>query len=58
MDNLTSEVVGWFEFENTYGMDRVVAGVGKVIGRLERGDFALAQQQVMNDYTLEDLQRM
>ena len=58
MDNHSSEEIDWFEFENNYGMDKVVSTIAECIGHEDRGDFQLAQQEFFDNYELNDLKIM
>lgn len=51
----SSEVIDWFEFENDFGFNGLLAGVIEMIGRLPEGDFSEAIEEFKARYTLEDL---
>ena len=58
VDTLSSAVLDYFEFENVYGFDRVVEVAASSIGHEPVSDFALAQQEVVSQYSMEDLLNM
>lgn len=55
LDSHQDEVVGFFEFENTFSLDRLAAGVAEVIGHEPTADFAATQAALRMEFSLEDL---
>lgn len=55
IDYEEGRVRDWFEFENSFGIGEVAATVGQTIGHEPKGNFQLAQQEFMRDYSVDDL---
>lgn len=55
VDSTHSEAVGFFEFENTYGFDRLAGGIAQVIGHEPVADFAATQAALREEFTLAQL---
>lgn len=55
IDSITSEVSGWFEFENTFGFSEYCGAMAQSIGHEPAGDFQAAMAEVMERYTTNDL---
>ena len=58
MDSDYNCLRGFFEFEDDLGFGDLVTGLAKVVGHEPIGNFALAQQEFMEQYTIEDMLAM
>ena len=55
VDNSTSQVCDWFEFENNFGFDAFCAVMAQSIGHEAVGDFKEAVAELTSIYSTEDL---
>ena len=55
IDSGTSEVCGWFEFENNFGFGDFCGLMARSIGHEPAGDFAAAMAEVTERYNTDDL---
>ncbi|HEY6332474.1 MAG TPA: hypothetical protein VI756_24330, partial [Blastocatellia bacterium] len=49
------EVVDFFEFQNSYGLDESLDGILEACEGMSPGDFTLAVKEFTEDYSLDDL---
>jgi len=63
--NKKNEQVGFFEFENNYGLYKALQSVEETVSTIEKAgigmkstDFWKAKEEFMNQYSLEDLYKM
>jgi hypothetical protein len=57
VDNMTSEVTAFIDFENVFGFDKLVEGLAKNISSGSVSDIAAAMQYVMDNFSTEELGR-
>jgi Helix-turn-helix domain len=57
VNNMTSEVAAFVDFENVFGFDELAGGLAKLIGHEAVGDFATAMRYVMDNFSTEQLIR-
>ena len=55
LDSHENEVVGFFEFENIFSLDRLAGGIAEVIGHEPTADFTATQSAFRTEFSLEDL---
>jgi hypothetical protein len=55
IDNQSSEVTAFVDFENVFGFDRLSAAMVEAIGHEPEGDFGAAMKYVMTTTTIPDL---
>jgi hypothetical protein len=55
INNRTTEVAAFVDFENVFRFDRLVSAMALAIGHEPEGDFAAASQHVMNTMTVQQL---
>jgi hypothetical protein len=57
-DSYSDELRNFFEFENTYGFDKYLENLTKIIDDQSPVDFLKAKEEFMSKYTIEDLINM
>jgi hypothetical protein len=55
INNQTTEVAAFIDFENVFEFDRLVSAMALAIGHEPEGDFAGASQHVMDTMTVQQL---
>jgi hypothetical protein len=55
INNRTTEVAAFIDFENVFGFDRLVSAMALAIGHEPEGDFAAASQDVMDTTMVQKL---
>ena len=55
VNSVSAECCNWWEFDNTFNLNEVAANVARAIGNKPAGRFEDAQQEVRDNYSLDDL---
>ena len=55
VDSYSSQVVGFFEFDNTFGMGKFAVGIAQTVGNEPVVDFSATQVAFRKEYSLKEI---